>query len=79
MSPSKSLKHDSFSHAGEFVILQKLDEVGSSVKVQSQFNINSFYFVMLSLSLIMVVHVVWLQRVQTLIEEQQRQTSEPMD
>ncbi|KAM7513504.1 hypothetical protein LguiA_003087 [Lonicera macranthoides] len=50
MSPSKSIKHDFFSHAGELVILQKLDEVGSSVK-----------------------------RVQTLIEEQQRQTSEPMD
>lgn len=78
MSPSKSLKHDSFSHAGELVILQKLDEVGSSVKVQNQFNINSF-LLCYTLSLIMVVHVVRLQRVQTLIEEQQCQTSEPMD
>lgn len=32
MSPSKSLRHDSFSHLGELAILQKLEEVGSSVK-----------------------------------------------
>ncbi|XP_050388010.1 uncharacterized protein LOC126804972 isoform X2 [Argentina anserina] len=36
MSPSKSLRHDSFSYPGELTLLQKLDEVGSSVKrVQS--------------------------------------------
>ncbi|KAK9275723.1 hypothetical protein L1049_022991 [Liquidambar formosana] len=36
MSPVKSQRHDSFPHSGELVILQKLEEVGSSVKrVQS--------------------------------------------
>ncbi|KAM5547162.1 hypothetical protein ABKV19_001588 [Rosa sericea] len=36
MSPSKSLRHDSFSYPGELTLLQKLEEVGSSVKrVQS--------------------------------------------
>ncbi|XP_027068628.1 uncharacterized protein [Coffea arabica] len=32
MSPSKFLRHDSSSHIPEWVILQKLEEVGSSVK-----------------------------------------------
>ncbi|KAK6944699.1 hypothetical protein RJ641_025801, partial [Dillenia turbinata] len=32
MSPSKTPRHDSFPHANELVILQKLEEVGSSVK-----------------------------------------------
>lgn len=32
MSPSKSLRHDSFPPSGELMILQKLEEVGSSVK-----------------------------------------------
>ncbi|KAK6126724.1 hypothetical protein DH2020_039531 [Rehmannia glutinosa] len=32
MSPSRSLRHDSFPHLGEMAILQKLEEVGSSVK-----------------------------------------------
>ncbi|CAL5376814.1 unnamed protein product [Camellia sinensis] len=32
MSPSKSLRHDSFPHSGELILLQKLEEVGSSVK-----------------------------------------------
>lgn len=50
MSPSKSLRHDSVFHLGELTILQKIEEVGSSVK-----------------------------RVQTLIEEQQSQTSEAID
>jgi hypothetical protein len=50
VSPSKSFKHDSFPHSGELILLQKLEEVGSSVK-----------------------------RIQTLIEEQQSQTSEPVD
>ncbi|KAK3034525.1 hypothetical protein RJ639_032514 [Escallonia herrerae] len=50
MSPSRSLRLDSFSHLGEIVIFQKLEEVGSSVK-----------------------------RVQSLIEEQQSQTSESVD
>ncbi|KAA8523355.1 hypothetical protein F0562_009778 [Nyssa sinensis] len=50
MSPSKSFRHDSFPHSGELIILQKLEEVGSSVK-----------------------------RVQSLIEEQYPQTSEPVD
>ncbi|KAJ7956017.1 putative Transmembrane protein [Quillaja saponaria] len=49
-SPSKSVRHDSFPHSGELLLLQKLEEVGSSVK-----------------------------RVQTLIEEQHSQTSEPID
>ncbi|KAF5481655.1 hypothetical protein F2P56_002292 [Juglans regia] len=49
-SPSKSLRHDSFPHFGEQVLLQKLEEVGNSVK-----------------------------RIQTLIEDQQSQTSEPID
>ncbi|KAI8017806.1 hypothetical protein LOK49_LG04G00056 [Camellia lanceoleosa] len=31
-SPSKSLRHDSFPHSGELILLQKLEEVGSSVK-----------------------------------------------
>ncbi|KAB1199696.1 hypothetical protein CJ030_MR0G015627 [Morella rubra] len=31
-SPSKSLRNDSFPHFGEQVLLQKLEEVGSSVK-----------------------------------------------
>ncbi|KAL9399229.1 hypothetical protein Peur_008190 [Populus x canadensis] len=31
-SPSKSLKHDSVSNSGFLMLLQKLDEVGSSVK-----------------------------------------------
>uniref|UniRef100_A0A5B6ZSM2 DUF7642 domain-containing protein n=1 Tax=Davidia involucrata TaxID=16924 RepID=A0A5B6ZSM2_DAVIN len=36
MSPSKSFRHDSFPHSGDLIILQKLEEVGSSVKrVQS--------------------------------------------
>lgn len=36
MSPSKSLRQDSFPHSGDLIILQKLEEVGSSVKrVQS--------------------------------------------
>ncbi|XP_059633252.1 uncharacterized protein LOC132276026 isoform X1 [Cornus florida] len=48
MSPSKSSKHDSFPQSGDLIILQKLEEVGSSVK-----------------------------RVQSLIEEQSPQTSEP--
>ncbi|CAK9159539.1 unnamed protein product [Ilex paraguariensis] len=50
MSPSKSIRHDSFSHIGEHIILQKLEEVGSSVK-----------------------------RVQTLIEEQHAEKTEPID
>ncbi|KAH7574524.1 hypothetical protein ACOSP7_008644 [Xanthoceras sorbifolium] len=50
MSPSKSLKHDLSHYSGDLVLLQKLEEVGSSVK-----------------------------RVQTLIEEQQCQTSEHVD
>ncbi|KAF7143089.1 hypothetical protein RHSIM_Rhsim05G0003900 [Rhododendron simsii] len=32
MSPSKSLRNDSFSQSGELILLQKLEEVGSSVK-----------------------------------------------
>ncbi|XP_057967438.1 uncharacterized protein LOC131157368 [Malania oleifera] len=32
MSPSKSLRTDSLPHSGELMILQKLEEVGSSVK-----------------------------------------------
>ncbi|KAK4391901.1 hypothetical protein Sango_1967900 [Sesamum angolense] len=32
MSPSVSLRHDSLPHPGEVAILQKLEEVGSSVK-----------------------------------------------
>ncbi|KAL5572314.1 hypothetical protein UlMin_021911 [Ulmus minor] len=32
MSPSKSLRQDSFSHPTDLVLLQKLEEVGSSVK-----------------------------------------------
>ncbi|KAK9948137.1 hypothetical protein M0R45_003725 [Rubus argutus] len=32
MSPSKSLRHDSLSYPGELTLLQKLEEVGSSVK-----------------------------------------------
>ncbi|KAL6974641.1 hypothetical protein U1Q18_028824 [Sarracenia purpurea var. burkii] len=36
MSPSKSFRHDSFAHSGDLVLLQKLEEVGTSVKrVQS--------------------------------------------
>ncbi|PIM99894.1 hypothetical protein CDL12_27605 [Handroanthus impetiginosus] len=36
MSPSKPLRHDALPHLGEVAILQKLEEVGSSVKrVQS--------------------------------------------
>ncbi|GMH13772.1 hypothetical protein Nepgr_015613 [Nepenthes gracilis] len=50
MSPSKSLKLDSFPHSGELVLLQKLEEVGTSVK-----------------------------RVQTLIERQYSQASQPVD
>ncbi|KAL2553824.1 uncharacterized protein Fot_07443 [Forsythia ovata] len=50
MSPSKPPRHDSLTHPGELAILQKLEEVGSSVK-----------------------------RVQTLIEEQNPQASEPVD
>lgn len=50
VSPSKYFKQDSSSRLGELVILQKLEEVGSSVK-----------------------------RVQTLVEGQQSQTSEPHD
>ncbi|KAI5674187.1 hypothetical protein M9H77_14551 [Catharanthus roseus] len=48
MSPSKFFRQDSSSHVGDLVILQKIEEVSSSVK-----------------------------RVQTLIEGQQSQTSEP--
>lgn len=33
MSPSKSLKFDSGPQSGEQLLLQKLDEVGTSVKV----------------------------------------------
>ncbi|KAF3439722.1 hypothetical protein FNV43_RR18000 [Rhamnella rubrinervis] len=50
MSPAKSSRQDSFPHSGEIFLLQKLEEVGNSVK-----------------------------RVQTLIEEQRPQTSEPID
>uniref|UniRef100_A0A7N2MV74 DUF7642 domain-containing protein n=1 Tax=Quercus lobata TaxID=97700 RepID=A0A7N2MV74_QUELO len=50
VSPSKSLRHDSIPQSGDLILLQKLEEVGSSVK-----------------------------RVQALIEEQQSQTSEPVD
>uniref|UniRef100_A0A7N2MU62 Reverse transcriptase zinc-binding domain-containing protein n=1 Tax=Quercus lobata TaxID=97700 RepID=A0A7N2MU62_QUELO len=50
VSPSKSLRHDSIPQSGDLILLQKLEEIGSSVK-----------------------------RVQTLIEEQQCQTSEPVD
>lgn len=50
VSPSKSLRHDSIPQSGDLILLQKLEEVGSSVK-----------------------------RVQTLIEEQQSQTSKPVD
>jgi len=50
MSPSKSLRQDSFSQSGELILLQKLEEVGSSVK-----------------------------RVQSLIEDQHAQTSQPTD
>ncbi|OMO67133.1 hypothetical protein CCACVL1_20768 [Corchorus capsularis] len=32
LSPSKSLKHDAIPHSGDFALLQKLEEVGSSVK-----------------------------------------------
>ncbi|XP_024959314.1 uncharacterized protein LOC112500193 isoform X1 [Cynara cardunculus var. scolymus] len=32
MSPSKSLAHDTLSHVGEVAILQKLEEVGNSLK-----------------------------------------------
>ncbi|WMV38489.1 hypothetical protein MTR67_031874 [Solanum verrucosum] len=32
MSPSRSIKHDSLSHSGDAAVLQKLEEVGSSVK-----------------------------------------------
>ncbi|XP_059431820.1 uncharacterized protein LOC132165325 [Corylus avellana] len=49
-SPSKYLRHDSFPHSGDLILLQKLEEVGSSMK-----------------------------RVQTLIEEQQSQTEEPIE
>jgi len=34
MSPSRSIKHDSLSHSGDAAVLQKLEEVGSSVKVK---------------------------------------------
>lgn len=60
------------------MILQKLEEVGSSVKVESQPNF-LFHFVPLvcvtSPNHEMYVRCV-LQRVQTLIEEQHSQTSE---
>ncbi|KAK7328734.1 hypothetical protein VNO77_22851 [Canavalia gladiata] len=49
MSPSRSLKHES-TPSGELVLLQKLEEVGSSVK-----------------------------RLQTLFEEKQSQTTEPLN
>ncbi|KAJ8543364.1 hypothetical protein K7X08_005887 [Anisodus acutangulus] len=32
MSPSRSIRHDSLSHSGDLAVLQKLEEVGSSVK-----------------------------------------------
>ncbi|XP_062091196.1 uncharacterized protein LOC133797337 isoform X2 [Humulus lupulus] len=32
VSPSKSLRQDSFSHPGDLILLQKLEEVGTSVK-----------------------------------------------
>ncbi|KAM4087634.1 hypothetical protein ACJW30_07G010400 [Castanea mollissima] len=32
VSPSKSLRHDSISQSGDLILLQKLEEVGSSVK-----------------------------------------------
>lgn len=35
MSPSKLIRRDSFSQSGERIILQKLEEVGSSVKVET--------------------------------------------
>jgi hypothetical protein len=50
MSASKSLRTESYSHPGDLLLLQKLDEVGSSMK-----------------------------RVQTLIEEQHSESSDPID
>ena len=35
MPPSKSLAHDTLSHVGEVAILQKLEEVGNSLKVNA--------------------------------------------
>ncbi|TMW86135.1 hypothetical protein EJD97_021905 [Solanum chilense] len=32
MSPSRPIRHDSLSHSGDAAVLQKLEEVGSSVK-----------------------------------------------
>lgn len=34
MSSSRSIRHDSLSHSGDLAVLQKLEEVGSSVKVK---------------------------------------------
>lgn len=35
MPPSKTLRQDYFPHSGELFLLQKLEEVGNSVKVKS--------------------------------------------
>ncbi|KAK4355753.1 hypothetical protein RND71_024724 [Anisodus tanguticus] len=34
MSPSRSIRHDSLSHSGDLAVLQKLEEVGNSVKLR---------------------------------------------
>jgi len=44
MSPSKSLKHDS-KPSGEQLLMQKLEEVGSSVKVENVHEILYCYLI----------------------------------
>lgn len=39
MSPSKSLRQDPLSRSGELFLLQKLEEVGNSVKVKLTINL----------------------------------------
>lgn len=72
MSPSRSIRPDSISHSGDLAVLQKLEEVGSSVKVKTiQLPLNQHECLLLSSN-------AWdfVQRVQNLIEEHHLQTPE---
>lgn len=52
VSPSKSARQDSFSHPADLILLQKLEEVGTSVKVESHFRTLSQLILTLDMYLI---------------------------
>ena len=84
MSPSKSFKYDSFAHSGELILLQKLEEVGTSVKVIRHSTVVLILYLSTKQSVVSFFHYEMLiyyllQRVQSLIEEQHPKKLGPID